>query len=131
MIVINYVFSLVPFSIVILGLVLIYRRLVSNREEKNLVFKLVGYYLLGGFNFKINLFPLPLGFLANLLFFRPIENSKAKKSAAILGLVAFILSLIIPTLADLYFERPRDVTVSSNNLYSLDFSRDWQTYNKK
>jgi hypothetical protein len=67
----NIHFSLIPTIIVVVVLVLIYQKRSSNEDYLGL--KLLGYYLLGGFN--INL--IPVGFVIFLVLFHPINNKNA------------------------------------------------------
>ncbi|WP_409174590.1 hypothetical protein [Brevibacillus fortis] len=107
-------------------LVFIYKK--REETESNLGWKIVGYFWLGAFAFKVNEIPLPLGFLLFLLIFRPMTNVKTKKRSAYLGLAFFlILHLILPAVERDLFERPRDVVAASNNMFQINFTNDWMT----
>lgn len=111
--------------IVIVLLVFIYKK--REETESNLGFKIVGYYLLSAFTFRLNEFPLPLGFIVFLLFFRPTKNVKTKQSSAYLGLAIFIIQLIIPAVDEYIYERSREVAGASNNIFQVSFTKDWIT----
>lgn len=109
----------------IIVVLLMYR--YKNREEieSNLGFKIVGYYLLGAFTFRINELALPLGFMIFLLFFRPTRNVQLKQFSAMLGLIMYFAQLIIPAVDEYWFERPHEVAGMSNHASQLRFSDDW------
>lgn len=111
----------------IIVVLLMYR--YKNREEieSNLGFKIVGYYLLGAFTFRINELALPLGFMIFLLFFRPTRNVPLKQFSAMLGLIMYFAQLIIPAVEEYWFERPREIAGSSHNIFQVQFIRDWAT----
>ncbi|EST53163.1 hypothetical protein T458_20025 [Brevibacillus panacihumi W25] len=111
--------------VLIVMLVYIYKKREEN--ETNLGLKIIGYYLLGSFTFRMNEFPVPLGFLVFLFFFRPIANRTAKHYSAYLGLAFFVLQLIIPAVQEYWYERPRDIAASSANMYQISFLQDWST----
>lgn len=100
----------------------------SDRGEDVIFLKLLGYSLLGGFVFRLNEIPIPLGFIIILLFFNPKVNKAAKIRAACLGLA---LLFLLPLASDWYFEHPVNVAASGSNLYSLDFNRDWEAIRGK
>ncbi|MBG9944936.1 hypothetical protein ABD77_23890 [Brevibacillus formosus] len=114
-------------TIILIGLlVFIYQK--REETESNLGWKVVGYFWLGAFTFKVNETPLPLGFLLFLLIFRPMTNVKTKKRSAYLGLACFlILHLILPAVERDLFERPRDVAAASDNMFQINFTNDWMT----
>ena len=95
--------------VVFLSLANIYKH--RTVDEDFLVLKLIGYLFLGGFHFLIeeHKIPIPLGFAAYLLFFRPNININAKKLAVYLGLTSLILSLAIPGIARTKSENVRAV----------------------
>jgi hypothetical protein len=88
----NMHFSLIPTIIVVIILILIYQKRSSNEDYLGL--KLLGYYLLGGFNFNL----IPVGFVIFLVLFHPQYNKIAKRNAAICGLIFIILSQLFPIL---------------------------------
>ncbi|WP_312112065.1 hypothetical protein [Brevibacillus reuszeri] len=110
-------------GLVIVAFVLIFR----NREEAeaNLGYKIVGYYLLGAFTFRLNEYALPVGFVVFLLFFRPVKNIKTKQNSAYLGLAFYLLQLIIPAVEEYIYEYPREVAASSSNMYEVPFTHEW------
>ncbi len=120
------IMSILLAIILIVLLVFIYKK--REETESNLGWKIVGYFWLGAFAFKVNEMPLPLGFLLFLLIFRPMTNVKTKKRSAYLGLACFlILYLISPAVERELFERPRDVVAASNNMFQIKFTNDWRT----
>ena len=82
------------FNLLLLSLlVILYRRRSTN--EAGLVFKIVGYFLLGAFTLNLNNVGLPLGFVIYLLFFRnPTTNPEIKRQAALLGLVLYVAQFL-------------------------------------
>lgn len=97
----------------------------GEEPESNFELKIIGYYLLGAFTFKINKYALPLGFLIFLFFFRPVQNVKPKQISAYLGLVIYLMQLIIPAVGTYMYERPRTVAGSSSDIYVVSFTNDW------
>jgi hypothetical protein len=88
----NLHFSLIPTVIVVIVLILIYQKKTSDEEYLGL--KLLGYYLLGGFNFNL----IPIGFIIYLILFHPQNNKIAKRNAAIFGLIFIVLTKLFPFL---------------------------------
>ena len=110
--------------VVIAAMLLIYTTYRTDKEDY-FILKLLGYYFLGAFRFNFNHIAIPLGFLIYAIFLKPNINRTAKRLAALLGLVIFISGLLIPSISKAYFERDRQIPASSNNLYKMDFNRDW------
>lgn len=108
----------------------IYKKYKTD-EEDYLAFKLVGFYLLCTFRFNFNNLPLPAGFIVFLLLFKPKTNNRAKRAAAFLGLFVFIYGLLMPQFQKAYFERQREIGISSTNIYSVDLKGDFQTIREK
>lgn len=119
------------FYLVILILtILIYRK--SDELEPSLMWKLIGYTILGGFSFQFNEWKLPLGFLIYLLFFRNIKvNAKAKKRAVYLGLVIFLVSTIVPWVQNYLYEQPKEITVLNPNFYEGSLAKEWENIHSK
>jgi hypothetical protein len=89
----NFHISFITTIIVVLILILIYRN--REKDEGNLGFKLIGYYLLGTFNLNFNIV-IPIGIIIWLLFFHPTTNQKAKRYSAIFGLLMMIVGHLVP-----------------------------------
>lgn len=115
--------------VLILVLVMIYRK--SDSSESSLFMKLLGYYFLGSFRFNFNKLAIPLGFILYLAFFRPQINGRSKKYAAQLGLLVFIIGVSVPFISKLVYERPRQITVDSVSINTIDFQKDWQLIKEK
>lgn len=105
-------------------LVLIYRKRES--EEAYLGIKVVGYYLLGSFTFNFNMFPIPLGYIIYLMFFKPTQNRKVKNRIVNFGLVIFLASVIIPRAEAAIYERDINLDISSRNVNELNLYDDLQ-----
>ncbi|MBT2691129.1 hypothetical protein J7I93_23630 [Bacillus sp. ISL-47] len=74
------------------GIYILFRK---REEDEHLLFlKLLGYYLLGSFNFSLNGLVLPVGFVISL-FLKPQQNKSVKRGAAIFGLIMMILGLFL------------------------------------
>lgn len=116
-------------AISIIILVLIFRK--REEDEKYLGWKLFGYCFLAAFTFRINNFPIPLGFLIYLLFIHPKVNKVAKRRAVLLGLVFFLIGAGYPSVEKYSFERPREIAVASVNVYQLGFSEEWKKLQEK
>lgn len=100
---------------------------IKDDEEPYYVLKIMGYYLLGTFRFSFNTIHIPLGFIIFFLFLRsPQKNLRGKRYAAVLGLVALVLTLIIPVVGESYYERTRYVEIATTNVYKLDFQSHWK-----
>lgn len=80
---------------VIAGLMMLYRR--RAEQENGLAWKLIGYYLLGGFTFAFNAVRLPLGFVVYWLLFRKSNTNRGiKQKAAVFGLLLVLLQWVTP-----------------------------------
>lgn len=101
---------------------------MKNDDEPYYALKIIGYYLFGYFRLSLNRLHIPLGFIIFLLFLRnPGKNQRAKRYAASLGLLAFIVSLMIPAIVESYYERPRYIeAITTNNIYELNFQNHWK-----
>lgn len=113
----------------IIAIILIYMR--SDKNEEFLIFKLIGYYLLGSFRFNLNAFAIPLGFLVYLAAFHPTTNVKFKRNAAVIGLIMFVAGIAAPKYNDYLFTRPIETTALSINLFDNTLGRDWVTIKEK
>jgi formate-dependent nitrite reductase membrane component NrfD len=77
--------------VMLVGIFVLYSK--REEEEEWLVFKLLGYYVLGIFNVSFNGIVFPVGFVISL-FLRPRQNKGSKRGASILGLVMMIIGLL-------------------------------------
>lgn len=84
--------SIIIFLIWATGIYILFSK--RKEEEELLVLKLIGYYLLGSFNFNINGIVLPVGFFISLCL-KPQKNKSVKRGAAIFGLAMLILGLYL------------------------------------
>ena len=110
--------------------ILIYRK--SDEFEPYLVWKLIGYTILGAFSLQFNEWNLPLGFLIYLLFFTNIKvNAKAKKRAVYLGLVIYAVSAIVPWVQNDIYEQPKEVSVLNTNFYEGSLAKEWENIHSK
>lgn len=85
--------------IAIIGLVRIHK--LKEEEEPYLVLKMIGFYLLGGFVFYINItefvyLSLPIGFFLYYIFMKNKErtNKTLKNKCAIWGLIILLISCV-------------------------------------
>jgi hypothetical protein len=85
--------GVIPTIIVSLLLIVIYRRREEN--EDNLGWKIIGYYLLGGFNLSFNNLLLPIGIAIYFLFFRPSYNGKIKTYTVLFGFVMMLIGYFL------------------------------------
>lgn len=109
---------------IIIVLVLIYRKRES--EEAYLGIKVIGYYLLGSFTFNFNMFPIPLGYIIYIMFFKPTQNRKVKNRVVNFGLVIFLASVIIPRAEAAIYERDINLDISARNVNELNLYDDLQ-----
>lgn len=124
------IISVLSTLVVIIIFIVIYIKYKTDDEEF-LMFKLIGYYLLGSFKFNFNSLALPVGFIIYVAFFRPHTNKSVKKAITYLGLFAFFCGILIPFIDKLYFERERVLSASSNNIYSIDLNTDYNAIKQK
>ncbi|MGA9290635.1 MAG: YrzE family protein [Anaerobacillus sp.] len=118
------------FLLILIVTIFIYRR--SSDFEPYLFLKLIGYTILGGLVVHVNEWRLPLGFLASLLFFNHVKvNAKAKRRAAFLGLIVFIVMTILPWAQTFVFEQPREVPVENTNFYDGSLVEEWENIHSK
>jgi hypothetical protein len=118
--IINIILSI--FTIV--ALIYIYRKYKTESEEL-VVLKLIGYCILGAFKASINSFAVPVGFVIYAILFRPKKNTIMKRTAAFLGLLIFIISLLTPKVNQAYSQRERTFAASSSNIYTLELKEDF------
>lgn len=116
------IFRIIIWAFGLISIIAIYYK-IKTEEEEYLGFKLIGYYFLASYSFSYNQFSIPIGFLIFILFFRPKLNQFVKRVSVVLGLVIFIMS---PIVTNMYFERSRNIEISSMNLYDLKFNNDWK-----
>ncbi|WP_079505102.1 hypothetical protein [Mesobacillus jeotgali] len=106
------------YTILFIGSILFLARKKAE-EEANFLSKIMGFFLLGAFNFTFNEVSLPLGFFVYILFFRPKLNADVKRLAAILGVLVFILTFwIFPQ----WENRPKSIEHELGSVYTMDFS---------
>ncbi|WP_137790424.1 hypothetical protein [Bacillus sp. E(2018)] len=117
-------------GILLLLLIFIYGK-KADREESNIGWKLIGYFLLGTFTFRIESLILPVGFAIFLLFFLPklMVNKDAKKWAASLGVLSFISSIIVNYSVMALYEEVIYVKAATN-VYEMNFNREYEKVKK-
>ncbi|HLN62134.1 MAG TPA: hypothetical protein VK464_11335 [Symbiobacteriaceae bacterium] len=80
----------VPAVLALIGL-----QMADDRDEELLFWKLFGYAFLGAFTFKINGFPLPVGFVIALIMAgNAAVNKKPRQVVAIIAFVLMLLGLL-------------------------------------
>ncbi|OPY59469.1 MAG: hypothetical protein A4E55_00212 [Pelotomaculum sp. PtaU1.Bin035] len=109
--------------IITIVIFLIYKNCFEN--EDFLFLKIIGYFFLGIVRFVFNGFPIPLGYLIFIFFIKPKKNRRTKSLSVYLGIIVMVVSLLIPMISNLYFERERRVLVSEKNLNSINFYKEW------
>ena len=122
--------------ITIIGLVRIHK--LKEEEESYLVLKMIGFYLLGGFGFYINItefvyLSLPIGFFLYYIFMKNKDrkNRTLKNKCAIWGLIILLISCVSNGLYGIgkHFEY-RDININATgNIKNL--SSEWQTIKSK
>ncbi|MBN3553563.1 hypothetical protein JYA63_04745 [Fictibacillus nanhaiensis] len=117
-------------AIFLVLLLLIYTK-KANREESNIGWKLIGYFLLGTFTFRIESLVLPVGIAIFLLFFLPklMVNKDAKKWAASLGVLSFISSIIVNHSVTAFYEEVLHVKTATN-VYEMNFYSEYEKVKK-
>ncbi|MGN7454044.1 hypothetical protein ACTHPH_04395 [Paenibacillus pasadenensis] len=112
----------------VLALAFIYSR--RKEQERHLLWKLLGYLLLGAFMLRLNGFPLPLGYALFLLLLqaKPKPNRAAKHSAAFAGLLLFFLTLALPAAEQGWLERERSYPVEAAQISQLSLQDDWERF---
>ena len=104
-------------------LFLIYKN--RSEDEDFLFLKLIGYFFLGSFRFVLNGVPIPLGFFVFMFFIKPKINRRTKSLSVYLGIFTLVLSLLIPVISNLYFERNREILATEKNLNLINFEKEW------
>ncbi|QJC50792.1 hypothetical protein HGI30_03895 [Paenibacillus albicereus] len=114
--------------LVALALAFIYVR--RKEQERHLLWKLLGYLLLGAFMLRLNGFPLPLGYVLFLLLLqaKPKLNRAAKHSAAFAGLLVFFLALALPAAERSWIERERSYPAEAAQVSQLSLLDDWKQF---
>ncbi|MGE6378156.1 hypothetical protein [Peribacillus muralis] len=101
--------------------------LMRKKDDKDNYFplKIIGYFILGSFEFKLNQISLPLGFIVYLIFFRPKLNIQVKRQAATFGFFAFIIvQWIIPGVINSYENRSISIKHELGSVYEVDFQEE-------
>jgi hypothetical protein len=110
--------------------IVLYRK--SDEEEPYLLAKLIGYTILGTAMFNLNGFPIPVGFIIFILFFRNIRaNVWSKNRAAYTGFTVFLLSVILSFAVQEWYEWPRKVTLQETNFYEGSLLDEWTNIKKE
>ncbi|RSD26859.1 hypothetical protein [Mesobacillus subterraneus] len=108
------------YTILFIGSILFLARKKAE-EEANFLPKIIGYFVLGSLNLTINQVSVPLGFFVYMLFFRPKLNVEVKRWAALLGLLAFILTFwMIPFANHQWESRPKSIESVLGSVYTMD-----------
>ncbi|MQR97384.1 hypothetical protein [Fictibacillus phosphorivorans] len=114
----------------LISLILIYLK-KADHEEPNIGWKLIGYFFLGTFTFRIESLVLPVGIAIFLLFFLPklIVNKDAKKWAVSLGVLSFISSIIVSHSVAAFYEEVLHVKAGTN-VYEMNFYNEYEKVKK-
>ncbi|MBD7963790.1 hypothetical protein [Fictibacillus norfolkensis] len=117
-------------GIFLILLILIYMK-KANHEESNIGWKLIGYFLLSTFTFRMNSLVLPIGIAIFVLFFLPklIVNKDAKKWAASLGVLSFLSSSIVNHSVTAFYEEIHHVKAATN-VYEMNFYNEYEKVKK-
>ena len=113
-------------TILLIAGYLIYIYSKKETEEKYLVLKIIGFYLLGGFRTVFSLgsisIIIPIGFFMYLMIFKSKYNRvnyKIKDRAVVIGLVMIYVSLLSNKIYELVEYRDRTATVQSFSINEL------------
>jgi hypothetical protein len=126
-------------SLIVWGILLIIiTRLVwmyakqTDKQERYIGWKMIGYYLLGTFTFWLDELMLPIGIFLFLVLFLPklTRNKQPKKWAAYLGTITILSNAAIDYSIALYYEKNLVVEASSDNVYEMDFTEDYEKVKK-
>ncbi|MBY6037845.1 hypothetical protein KUV80_14325 [Fictibacillus nanhaiensis] len=100
----------------------------ADREETYIGWKIIGYYLLGTFTFRMDSWVLPAGFVIFLLFFRPrlYVNRQVKKWAAIAGVLSFLSGILITQFEEAYHEKSIVFHASSTNVFHMKLNEEYE-----
>ncbi|WP_409250680.1 hypothetical protein V1502_10925 [Bacillus sp. SCS-153A] len=113
----NNITQMILLLLTTIVVVILYRK--SKEDEPYLLIKLFGFTFLGAFFLDFNELRLPLGFVVILLLFRKLKvNVEPKFTAASFGWGLMVLSIMIPQIESIIFERTHYVDVLDDNFYS-------------
>lgn len=94
----------------------------KHEEETRFSLKIIGYFILGSFAFIFDELALPLGFIVYLLFFRPTLNAHVKRTAAVYGVLTFVLvHWIIPLAIHEWEYRSITIEHELGSVYTINF----------
>ncbi|MDF2556321.1 MAG: hypothetical protein K0R71_149 [Bacillales bacterium] len=104
----------------------------GDETESNFPLKIIGYFILGSFAFKINQISLPLGFVVYLLFFFPKLNEDVKRKAAVFGVLTFLLTFwSIPFVIEKWENRPTYIDHQLGSVYTMNFQKEYELVKKQ
>ncbi|WP_243292100.1 hypothetical protein [Bacillus sp. FJAT-47783] len=121
--------SILYVLIIVAGLIFIYQK--RQEEERYFGWKLIGYFLLGTFSFYFDTFAIPVGFFIFLFFMRPKVNKKIKTYAAVFGLAMFLMNIASQYAEHYWFERPRSIDLTTDNVFDLSIIEHYERLQKK
>jgi hypothetical protein len=90
----HFNFSFLP-TLIFIG-ILVYLFMKRETDEENLVFKFIGYALLGGFHLNLNGLILPVGILIYFFFLKPTVNVKTKRYVTLTAFIFMLIGAIFP-----------------------------------
>jgi hypothetical protein len=100
----------------------------TDRKENYIGWKIIGFFLLGTFTFRIESWVLPVGIAIFWLYFLPKinQNKLAKKWAAIAGILSFLSGAVITYSTEAYYERVLHVKASKENAFEMKFYEEYE-----
>ncbi len=108
----------------------------STEKEEFLIFKIIGFYVLGTFTFKFHVYDkspiiIPIGILIYMFFMKNKGrlNHLIKNKAAILGIISMCINFMCSYIYDLV--EYRDLNIESIGLTKETINEDWSNISQK
>lgn len=124
----NVIYTVASFAVTIAALILIGVKFKKD-DEKYYPLYIFLYYFISAFSFKINQFPIPIGFLICIFYFatrKNIKNKRAKQLSIALGIIMLILTSAIPYIHYSNLSKSKTISVSSLSTKSFSFTNEYE-----